>query len=386
MGKIENESVSQKDERSNITQDSRAVSNDGGTVDLNTVEMNRKEFVRNLTKGLVLALMSGSMMTTYNSMIKMMQVLHPMQVLVVRGLLQMIVMFSAISYNSVSLLPDPVTVNTVSVLTLCILTGGVRNLLMFWSVTQLPLGDYTTILSTAPVFVMLGSLLVLRENCGIFRIVGSVSLLSGMVLIIKPPIIFNNQDVENYNFYGYLGALMATCTSAAGAIFMKLLSRKAPKTLILLYLGLASSVFGIGASLSLGKISLIAPARDWMLAISVGVLGLVQQYFYTWALQIDSPARVTTVRQVVQTILSYVIQMSIFHSAPGALDLVGAGLVTVTVVVMGLEEKFNTCCTKRGQYEECEGESHPHQDPHSITNNTNIASNTSETKVEPKAN
>jgi len=229
MGQIENESVTRKDERSNITEGSSAVASNGGTMDLNTVEMNRKEFVRNLTKGLVLALMSGSMMTTYNSMIKMMQVLHPMQVLVVRGLLQMIVMFSAICYNSVSLLPDPVTLNTVSVLTLCILTGGVRNLLMFWSVTQLPLGDYTTILSTAPVFVMLGSLLVLRENCGIFRIVGSVSLLSGMVLIIKPPIIFNNQDVENYNFYGYLGALMATCASAAGAIFMKLLSRKAPK-------------------------------------------------------------------------------------------------------------------------------------------------------------
>ena len=83
------------------------------------------------------------------------------------------------------------------------LTGGLRILFIFLSFSQLPLGDATTILFSSPVLVMVLSVFLLKEKCGVFRVLAALALLSGVSLIAKPPFIFGQH--EGQTTYDTLG-------------------------------------------------------------------------------------------------------------------------------------------------------------------------------------
>ena len=81
-------------------------------------------------------------------------------------------------------------------------TGGLRILFIFTSFSRLPLGDSTTILFSSPVIVMVLSMFILHERCGIFRMVAATTLLGGVILISKPPFIFGQDENLGYDAIG----------------------------------------------------------------------------------------------------------------------------------------------------------------------------------------
>ena len=73
--------------------------------------------------------------------------------------------------------------------------------------------------------------------------------------------------------------------SALGIVLTKLISKKVEKLIILFYLGVASSMCGSIGLFTLGHPS--CPGLDeWVLAVTIGILGLVQQYVLVWAVQV----------------------------------------------------------------------------------------------------
>ena len=52
----------------------------------------------------------------------------------------------------------------------------------------------------------------------------------------------------------------------------------------------------------------VPPPRDWGLAVGISCLGLLQQYCLIYAVTLESPARVTIVRQM-QIVLAYIVQV-----------------------------------------------------------------------------
>ena len=82
------------------------------------------------------------------------------------------------------------------------ITGGLRVLFIFTSFARLPLGDSTTILFSSPVLVMALSVFILKEKCGVFRVVAALILVSGVILIAKPPFIFGQEGEATYDALG----------------------------------------------------------------------------------------------------------------------------------------------------------------------------------------
>ena len=70
---------------------------------------------------------------------------------------------------------------------------------------------------------------------------------------------------------------------------------------------LISAVCGIIGLFSVGRPSL-PPVREWGLAVGISCLGLLQQYCLIYAVTLESPARVTIVRQM-QIVLAYIVQV-----------------------------------------------------------------------------
>ena len=143
------------------------------------------------------------------------------------------------------------------------LTGGLRILFIFTSFARLPLGDSTTILFSSPVLVMVLSAFILKEKCGVFRVMAALILVSGVILIAKPPFIFGQQEGQTtYDTLGYSLVLSACVMSALGIVLTKLTSAQVEKLIILFYLGIAITVCGFIGLLSLGRPS-NPPLREW---------------------------------------------------------------------------------------------------------------------------
>ena len=150
--------------------------------------------------GLLLAFISGVLMTAYSSMIKIIKEMDSMQVVVIRGVLQLVIMGVIAMYKKLSFrgTKEP---KIAFCLFLVAFTGGLRLLFIFTSFSRLPLGDSTSILFSSPVIVMFLSIFILKESCGIFRLIAAATLITGVVLIAKPPVVFGS-DKETYDVIG----------------------------------------------------------------------------------------------------------------------------------------------------------------------------------------
>ena len=126
-----------------------------------------------------------------------------------------------------------------------------------------------------------------------------------MVLISKPPILFHHTSTDgSYDALGYSLVMSACLMSALGIVLTKLISRQVEKLVILFYLGVAAAVCG-GVGLFMFGSPSIPDTRDWILAIAIALLGMIQQYILVWAVQVISQ----TVKQLIFDYENY-----IFHS------------------------------------------------------------------------
>jgi len=291
--------------------------------------------------GIGLAFLSGVLMTAYSSMLKLLVTMDTMQVAAMRGLLQALVMAIIVLVKGLDF-RQARELKVAFILILVAVTGGLRLLFIFTSFARLPLGDSTTILFSSPIVVMTLSIFILHEHCGIFRFTAAVSLVTGVVLIAKPPLVFGTlfgTTMESYDLLGYSLVLGACFMSATGLVLTKLISKKVEKAVILFYIGLASAAAGLSGLLSVGKPSLSPPLWEWGLSLAICFLGLLQQYCLVWAVTLESPARVTIVRTM-QIIFAYGVQVAMFQQMPVATDLIGAALVFFTVIAITFEKKI----------------------------------------------
>jgi uncharacterized membrane protein len=113
--------------------------------------------------GLLVALLSGVLMVAYSSLIKILVEMDSMQVVIIRGVLQMTI-FGAIALFRRLSFRGEASLYTLGMLTLVSVTGGLRMMFIFVSFARLPLGDSTAIIFSSPVFVMILSVCVLKAG------------------------------------------------------------------------------------------------------------------------------------------------------------------------------------------------------------------------------
>merc|ERR1719369_90616 len=196
--------------------------------------------------------------------------MDPMQVLVIRGVLQM-VFFGSIAKYKKSSFSGSNQLKISLFLVLLAFTGGLRLLFIFTSFSRLNIGD------SSPILVMVLSVFLLSEKCGIFRVVAVTTMITGVVLIAKPPIVFGSED-ETYDAIGYTLSLSACVMSALGVVLNKLVSKDVDKPVILFYLGLACSSCGSIGLVTFGQPS-VGSYHDWVVGVAIGLLGLLTQFF-----------------------------------------------------------------------------------------------------------
>ena len=77
------------------------------------------------------------------------------------------------------------------------LFGALRLYFNFACLQYLPLGDALTIIFTEPLFTVILSFLLLKTSIGFIKFILCIGLLTGMMLSIQPPFIFNANNGTN---------------------------------------------------------------------------------------------------------------------------------------------------------------------------------------------
>merc|ERR1719319_1620797 len=108
--------------------------------------------------------------------------------------------------------------------------GGFLLLTIFEAVSRMPLGDCTAIFFSSPAFTMILSFIILKDHCGLLRVLVACVLLTGVLVLTRPPALFpsgaeaplpapgnttdSTADPDNYDLTGILSALAVPALSA----------------------------------------------------------------------------------------------------------------------------------------------------------------------------
>ena len=172
------------------------------------------------------------------------------------------------------------------------LVGCLTVMCVFVGFSRLPVGDAATIIFSNPVITIILSFCLLKEHCGIYRILVILILLAGVALVAQPPallkLLYDNkilegndkpQDVQNMQHYdvaGYVAAVCGTLLTAANFVMVRKLKDVHFSVLIFSF-----SVMSLLASLILTPLvsTFTFPPcwQEWTYCILVGLSGYFGQ-------------------------------------------------------------------------------------------------------------
>ncbi|KAK6638133.1 hypothetical protein RUM44_008558 [Polyplax serrata] len=308
----------------------------------------KDEEPQSVWKGPCLAFISGTFFTLSSAAVKALSNVNPMELLVIRSTVQIVFMVAIALYVKANLFgPKGYRI----LLQIQGLVGGLTLVLLFFTFRRLPLGDATTIIFSSPVFVMVLSFIILREPCGFFRALIVALLLLGVVLIAKPPFIFQffYHVEQSYDVVGYTSALFATLFTALNIVVMRK-CKDVHFSVVVLQLSLWSLICS-GSLLILfvgyGADAIVSPhgLHEWVLTALVSVLGLSGQVLVAKALGLEGAGKVAVIRSL-DIILAFILQVTVFGEVPDWMSGLGAACVLLCVTGMTFEKQIKDVTDK----------------------------------------
>lgn len=299
--------------------------------------------------GVSLAFVSGGLFTANNFLINQFHVSVP-DLLLVRTLMQMLIYSSICYYRSLSPLPGPTRQR------LLILLQGLVSSLTFITalaaVSYMPVPDALCIVFSCPVVTITLSAVVLKDRLGPGKIIAGVLLLSGVVLVCKPPFLFHSYSHkqwmtdDEYNLY-YVGLILALISCFCGGVMNVVVSKCSSVASPVLVnmsamLGLVMSLaFCLGDAESLIISSRITSVswQQWATFTGLSVSGLLAFTTLTRSLQLVSPNLVSSLR-CVELVLAFAVQSLITLQVPSIISCVGGGLIIIGVIILAFQTHF----------------------------------------------
>jgi len=303
--------------------------------------------------GFCCAVLAGFCFTTSNVMVKYVPEVSSWQMLFVRCLTQLLTMIPLIRLSGSSIFGTPDFATRWRVAAQGVL-GGFLLLTIFEAVSRMPLGDCTAIFFSSPAFTMILSFIILKDHCGLLRVLVACVLLTGVLVLTRPPALFpsgaeaplpapgnttdSTADPDNYDLTGILSALAVPALSAWIVIITRQAKHVHYSVLVFWFAvgGLVVSVLGFTA---LDDKPLFGgwEAKEWVLSLMIALVGILGSILMTKAVCWVTPSKVMVVRSF-EVVAAYVLQVTVFKVESHWTDILGTGCIIAAVLGMGLED------------------------------------------------
>jgi len=235
---------------------------------------------------------------------------------------------------------------------------GIHLMVHFKALQILPLGDVTMIGAVRVVFTNLFSCVFLKEPCGVFEVFNILLVVSGIVLVVQPPVLFGGDSPYTDEMLIMAAVYITSCSFAALCFIIA----RYLKSVHWAVLGLHSRIFNlielVVALIATGTFCLPECGVDRLLIVILSVIGSVSSGTLVSGLKYEKAGVIGLVDNAGHLIFSQVFQVIIFKEMPRMLSIVGVFLVLAAVISLGarglLLEKFKKF--KKQETEESESE------------------------------
>mmetsp|Transcript_40178 Transcript_40178/g.61774 ORF Transcript_40178/g.61774 Transcript_40178/m.61774 type:complete len:378 (-) Transcript_40178:716-1849(-) len=244
--------------------------------------------------------------------------------------------------------------------------GGLGFLFYYYTMSVLPIGDATTLLSLNPVITVLAASVFLKEAIHASHVFAAAACVAGSVLIAHPTFLFGpehdgNVTTHHYPATGYLTAFLGACCGAAVYILIRSAGKAGVHVLQLLF---SWCFFGLLYSAAIGMLlpwafgignSFVLPASGvaWLYILGVCVFGSLGHFFMNYAAR-HAPAGLASIVRSSGILWSYLLEVLVFHQVPQRVTLAGVALVVIALVAIAIEKQHAVHQEKEKQLREDE--------------------------------
>ena len=223
------------------------------------------------------------------------------------------------------------------------------------SVHYLPLAEATVFRFLVPIATAWACSVFLGEIFTRKEMIAGVVALIGVIIIAHPAFIFGKVDdeigantstpsevdhVTTTQRLIAIGVSVLGIFGAAGAYTtIRVIGSRAHALISVNYFAILATIVSAVALLAIPGIGFTMPhgAREWILLLSVGILGFALQFLLTAGLQLDRSSRATTMLYV-QVVFALSFDWAIWGVVPGSWSLFGGALVIASTLWSALQK------------------------------------------------
>ena len=233
----------------------------------------------------------------------------------------------------------------------CII-GSVAMMCNWFIMTQLPLGDATVIVFTAPIFTIFVACVALKEEMSFAQMVCVCFSSLGVVCVARPSFLgFRDDDPDDTKgsiesdfsrevlvAIGLFGALCSACTN----VLVRKLSDI--NGFVIVSWLLLSSLLVSAVSTFAFQGNAMWPKSHlgvWSMIVAIGFLGFLGQVFKTYGLKWEN-AGVGSMMRNLDLVFAFTFQVTILNEKVHTLSVAGAALTLLSSITLGLVKRWET--------------------------------------------
>ena len=325
----------------------------------------------------MLSLSAGLMLLVINTLVKKLD-LNAVDVLLITSIVQMSISLItiAIKRNSIWIteVDEDKNIHWIRFWLICCgIAGGIFLLSDLIAITFMPLGDAMTIILSNVIVVTAFAAIFFKERFRLFKLICVVLVIGGIILVIRPPFIFNNKmentrnnntfvsndtttsleinyKIPKYYYLGVASALVAMLSNAAVrmivAALVKNKSTNHPQTL-LFYSSLGSSIVSLIVPAFGGNQRIVFPAetvehydsRSWLILFVIGFIRSGMFFMRAKAIYFLGPV-FTSFLRTSEIAIAYLIEITFFENIILLSSLMGSSFVIIACICILFENQF----------------------------------------------
>ncbi len=203
----------------------------------------------------------------------------------------------------------------------------------FESIARITLSDAVILHQTQPLWTALLARVFLGERLRRRVLLATLVALTGVVLVVRPALLFGHEDLHVLDPVGVALALCAALLSAGAYVSVRALRKTDEPVVVVFWFALVATP----ASLPSVLVDVRAPtATEWLLLVGIGVAVQGAQLLMTRALHREPAGRVAAVGYL-QVVYATLIGVLLFGEPTSPLALVGGVLVIAGALLATLQ-------------------------------------------------
>ncbi|XP_077982416.1 solute carrier family 35 member G1-like [Glandiceps talaboti] len=315
-----------------------ATENDALCASSESVKKSTSSSFWNAIEGALAALCSGICLSLSDALVtfSVQNGISPSQQLMMKSIITIMVMIPLLAYHRVNVLKIGRNDLILNIIKSSLENGG--DILFFYALVWVGLGNATAIgVGGLSAFTPVIAFILLKDRCTCIDIIVIFVNITGIILISRPEFLFGS--IGDGSGLGYIFAVLTSLACSIGAVCSRGMSKDLSILVVVLFNGICGFIISLPVAwfTSQNNIYTALVNHPANIGCMVGMVGFYMIYCWSFnkALQLETAGRVIILCNI-SVVVSFLLDVSVFHRVIQLLSIVGTCLILITSLVTSL--------------------------------------------------